>query len=87
MTHNKNKTMSTHNSETLGSIVIGFFLAVGNHIFGWLNHFFIFLSAGGILGDSIQAIITGMLGATAAYFTNKFWKFLEKRYKKPKNQD
>jgi hypothetical protein len=73
--------MSTHQTESIGSVVIGFVLAVTNHFFGWLNHVFLDFHVQA-WGESIQAIVTGILGATGAYFTTKFWKAVEKKIKK-----
>lgn len=65
--------MSEHhntNHDAGNSIVLGFILSVGNHFFGWLNK--ITITEG--LNEIIQAVITGFIGATVAYFTTKFWR-------------
>ena len=65
--------MSDHHSYSVdasNSVLLGFILSVGNHLFGWMNK--ISLTEG--LNEIIQAIITGFIGATVAYFTTKFWR-------------
>ena len=64
------------------NIAIGFILAVGNNLFGWLNniHFTADWNA------YLQAAVTGFVGATFAFFANKFWKVIERKLKKNKGQ-
>jgi hypothetical protein len=72
--------MNTNNHDSIASIFLGFILAVGNSIFGWFSHYFCLIQ-NSFLNTSAQAIVTGIIGATTAYFTNKFWKYIEKKYK------
>jgi len=62
------------------SIVIGFFLAIGNQFFGWMN---VFLQVHTIHW-TFQALIVGFIGATATHFTHKLWRFVEKKLLKNK---
>jgi hypothetical protein len=77
------KTLNQYLMEANGhsngfGVVIGFFLAVGNHVFGWMNNIQITAH-----WDSwFQAAVTGFLGATFAFFANKFWKFVENKFKR-----
>ena len=69
--------MDNHHGVDGGfSIVIGFFLAIGNQTFGWLNS----LLTVHTIHWSVQAIIVGFIGATTTHFTHKLWKFIEKKY-------
>lgn len=52
------------------SILFGFTLSVGNHLFGWLNN----INGINHLNDFLQAVFTGFVGATVAFFTNMLWK-------------
>jgi len=62
------------------SLMVGFFLAFTNHLFGWLGS--IHLTSH---WDSwIQALFLGIIGSTATFFTNKFWKTVEKKLNKRK---
>jgi hypothetical protein len=71
--------MSQHTSENLSSMVFGFILAVGNHIYGWFGT--ILEVNGTQLNDYTQALITGGIGAVGAFFTNRLLKFIEKKIK------
>lgn len=71
--------MSQHTSESAGSMVIGFILAIGNHIFGWFNAVLAIN-----LNDTIQALITGFVGALGAFLGNRLFKYIEKRIKSKK---
>ena len=75
--------MSGQQHESIASVTIGFILAVANHIFGWFNDVFILVSDG-LLSQGLQAIFTGFIGATTAFFANKFWKYIDKKIKSKK---
>jgi uncharacterized membrane protein YeaQ/YmgE (transglycosylase-associated protein family) len=69
---------NTHQDGTGGiSMLVGFVLAFTNHIFGWLGNIHFTANWDGWF----QAIVLGMIGSTVTFFTNRFWKFLEKKYK------
>jgi hypothetical protein len=76
----KNNLME-HQNQTGGvSLMLGFVLAMFNHIFGWLNAI---TTTSGQLNPFLQAVLVGFLGATVSFFTNKFWKSItDKKSKK-----
>ena len=74
----KNNLMENHNQGGV-SLMLGFVLAMFNHIFGWLNAI---ASTSGQLNPFVQAFLVGFIGATVSFFTNKFWKVIEKKFKK-----
>jgi uncharacterized membrane protein YeaQ/YmgE (transglycosylase-associated protein family) len=59
------------------SLLVGFILAFSNGVFGWLANIHFTSNLNGWM----QALILGVIGSTATFFTNKFWKFVEKKYK------
>jgi len=69
----------SNNMDSVGSVVVGFVMAVGNHTFGWFNH--ILQVNGGLVNDWGQAFITGSIGAIGAFLTNRFIKYVEKKIK------
>jgi hypothetical protein len=72
------------NDGGIGSILIGFVLAIGNQVFGWMNTILEIHT----IHWTIQAVVVGILGSTASYFTNKIWKWAEKKiFKSKKNKD
>lgn len=81
-----NFNLMEHNTSDAGggffSLLVGFFLAFTNQFFGVLGNIHITAN-----WDSwFQAIVLGIFGSTATYFTNKFWKYLDKKFnKKHKN--
>jgi H+/Cl- antiporter ClcA len=77
---NSMKMDNNHGVDGIGSIFIGCILAIGNEIFGWMNS--VSLIQIHTIHWTIQAIIVGVLGSTASYFTNKLWKSLEKKFSK-----
>jgi H+/Cl- antiporter ClcA len=83
-TTNNNNSMEHHNSTGGAGLVLGFILAMFNHIFGWLNQI---TPTSDHMNPFLQAALMGALGATISYFTNKFWKMIEKKYKKLKDAD
>jgi hypothetical protein len=58
------------------SLLVGFLLAFSNSL---MNFFKSSMDAW------IQAAMLGIIGSTVTYFTNRFWRYLEKR-KKEKNE-
>jgi len=78
----KNNLMEHHNSTGGVGLLLGFVLAMFNHIFGWMNSITATSGATSHMNPFVQALIMGFIGATVSYFTNKFWKFIEKKYKK-----
>jgi hypothetical protein len=75
----KNNLMEQQNQTGGISLMLGFVLAMFNHIFGWLNAI---SSSTGQLNPFLQAVLVGFLGATVSFFTNKFWKSTDKKFKK-----
>ena len=71
------------NNESVGSVVIGFVLAVGNHTFGWFGT--LLQVEHHQLNEFAQAIITGSLGAFGAFVTTRSLKYIEKKIKNLKN--
>ena len=65
------------------SLLVGFILAFSNGVFGWLANIHFTSSLNGWM----QALILGIIGSTATFFTNKFWKFVEKKYKAHKQKN
>ena len=69
-----------HNTDAGGgfvSLLVGFFLAFTNQFFGVLGNIHITAN----WESWFQAIVLGIFGSTATYFTNKFWKYLDKKTK------
>lgn len=64
------------------SMLIGFVAALSNHFFGWFNTVFLKISIDININEWFQALMTGMIGATGAYFANRFWKLLDRKKKK-----
>ena len=73
--------MSQHTAESAGSMVIGFILAIGNHVFGWFNTFLTIN-----LNNTVQALITGFVGALGAFLGNRLLKYIEKKIKQKKQE-
>jgi len=70
--------MQQHNQDgNVVSLAFGFILAFTNHLFGWLGNIKITAHWDGWF----QAVILGIIGSTVTFFTNRFWKYLEKNYK------
>ena len=74
----KNYLMENHNQGGV-SLMLGFVLAMFNHIFGWLNAI---TTTSGQINPFVQSFLVGFIGATVSFFTNKFWKVIEKKFKK-----
>jgi hypothetical protein len=76
---NSLKMDNTHHDDAGGgvSMLVGFVLAFTNHIFGWLGS----IQFTAKWDVWLQAIVLGIIGSTVTFFTNKFWKFLEKKWK------
>jgi hypothetical protein len=79
MTTLKSNFMQHHDSTGGVSLLVGFVLAMFNHIFGWMNSI---THSNGHMNPFVQALFMGCIGATATFFTNKFWKVIEKKFKK-----
>jgi ribose/xylose/arabinose/galactoside ABC-type transport system permease subunit len=75
----KNIFMEHHNSTGGVSLLLGFVLAMFNHIFGWINSI---VPTSGQMNPFVQALVMGFVGATISFFTTKFWKSIEKKFKK-----
>jgi hypothetical protein len=76
----KNIFMEQHHSNGGVSLILGFILAMFNHVFGWINS--ISPTSSGQMNPFVQALIMGFIGATISFFTTKFWKSIEKKFKK-----
>ena len=72
--------MEQHHSNGGVSLILGFILAMFNHVFGWINS--ISPTSSGQMNPFVQALIMGFIGATISFFTTKFWKSIEKKFKK-----
>jgi len=75
----KNIFMEQHHSNGGFSLMLGFILAMFNHVFGWINSI---APVSGQMNPFVQALVMGFIGATISFFTTKFWKYIEKKYKK-----
>jgi H+/Cl- antiporter ClcA len=82
---NSLKMDNHHGVDGASSIFIGCILAIGNQLFGWMNS--LTLIQVHSIHWSLQAIIVGILGSTASYFTNKLWKHIDKKIKNKKQQN
>lgn len=67
-----------HDSNNIYTILFGGFLALCNHLFGWMNTL-LDIHVSSFLVTCLQAIITGSFGAAGAYFTNKLLKRFDKK--------
>jgi len=76
----KNELMEQQNQTGGVSLMLGFVLAMFNHVFGWLNAI---TTTSGQINPFVQAVLVGFIGATVSFFTNKFWKNItDKKSKK-----
>ena len=57
-----------HGSGTGISVLVGFIMAIGNHLFGWLNQIHITAQWGNIF----QTIFISMVGATVGFLQIDF---------------
>lgn len=82
---NDNKTtmqMDSHqDNSNFITILFGAFLALCNHVFGWMNTL-LDIQISGFIMTLFQAVLTGAFGAISAFYTNKFLK----KYDKKKNE-
>lgn len=85
LNNHDNMSHDNNGSTSPEIILFGFILALGNHVFNWFGHIFGQVHPPSLWGAMVQALITGALGATAAFFTNKLWKYITT--KKSKNDD
>ena len=60
------------------SLLVGFILAFTNSITGWLAK----ISLVADLNSWFQALMLGIIGSTATFFTNKFWRYVIDKKKK-----
>lgn len=58
------------------SLLVGFVLAFSNSLINFMKS---------SMDAWIQAAMLGIIGSTVTYFTNRFWRYLEKR-KKERNE-
>jgi uncharacterized membrane protein YeaQ/YmgE (transglycosylase-associated protein family) len=62
---------------------VGFILAFSNSVTGWLAK----INIATDWNAWVQALILGVIGSTATFFTNRFWKFVvEKRKRNETNK-
>jgi len=81
---NDNKTikMSGHqDNSSYATILFGAFLALCNHVFGWMNAI-LDIHISNFIMTLFQAVLTGAFGAISAFYTNKFLKRYDKRKEK-----
>lgn len=64
------------------SLLVGFILAFSNSVTGWLGQ----IRIAADWNAWFQALILGVIGSTATYFTNRFWKYLMEKRKKPEKK-
>lgn len=76
---NDKQIMPAHqDNSNFITILFGGFLALCNHIFGWMNTI-LDIQFSSFFVSILQAIITGAFGAFSAFYTNKFLKSREKK--------
>jgi hypothetical protein len=84
-THNLTQMEHSNHDYNAGngvSLLVGFLLAFSNSVTGWLGQINVAIAAD--WNSWFQALILGIIGSTATYFTNRFWKYImEKRKNKP----
>lgn len=78
---NDKQIMSHQDNSNYITILFGGFLALFNHVFGWLNTL-LDIHVSGFFVSIFQAILTGAFGALSAYYTNKFLKSRDKKKEK-----
>ena len=69
-----------HNQSGTGgfSLLVGFFMAISNHLFGWLNS----IEPTNHIPSMFQALLMGIFGAIGTYIGNQGIKYLKNRFKK-----
>lgn len=80
-THHNSTEMDGHNDYNTGnviSLVVGFILAASNSITGWLAK----VNIAADWNAWFQALMLGVIGSTATFFTNRFWKYITEKTKK-----
>lgn len=71
------------NSHQSGfSLLIGFIMAIFNHLFGWLNT----IEPTNHLPSMFQALLMGIFGAFGTYVGNQLIKFIKNKLKKDGNK-
>lgn len=56
------------------SLFIGFIMAVGNHLFGWMNQ----ITTTTHIPMLLQALLMGFFGAIGTFLGNRLIKFIKK---------
>lgn len=81
MNFNKLTQMDSNNHDYNAgngvSLLVGFLLAFTNSIVNFLQS---------SMDAWLQAAILGVIGSTVTYFTNRFWRYLEKKKNKEKEK-
>lgn len=66
-------TNHNYNASNGVSLLVGFLLAFSNSFINFMKS---------SMDAWLQAVILGVIGSTVTYFTNRFWRYLEKRKNK-----
>lgn len=66
-------TNHNYNASNGVSLLVGFLLAFSNSFINFMKS---------SMDAWLQAVILGIIGSTVTYFTNRFWRYLEKRKNK-----
>jgi hypothetical protein len=64
------------------SLLVGFFMAISNHLFGWLNS----IEPANHIPSMLQALLMGIFGAIGTYIGNQGIKYFKNRFKKDGNK-
>ena len=67
-----------HDGNSSMSFLVGFIMALGNHLFGWMNQ----IQPTSHIPSYVQALLMGIFGAIGTYFGNQIIKFFKKVLKK-----
>lgn len=70
-------TNHNYNASNGVSLLVGFLLAFSNSFINFMKS---------SMDAWLQAVILGIIGSTVTYFTNRFWRYLEKRKNKKDEQ-
>lgn len=70
-------TNHNYNASNGVSLLVGFLLAFSNSFINFMKS---------SMDAWLQAVILGVIGSTVTYFTNRFWRYLEKRKNKKDEQ-
>lgn len=66
-----------HNGSSF-SFLVGFIMAIGNHLFGWMNQ----IQPVAHMNTYLQALLVGIVGAIGTFIGNEGLKFIKKQFKK-----